>query len=133
MNAILSAVGTEYRFLAVVFFVLIPPQAAIADKADVLDADIRHEGDSRYTFSVTVSHTDTGWDHYVDRWEILTMDDQVFTGRVLRHPHVNEPSFTRSLHFISVPDEIDRVRIRAHCSRDGFGGKTLEIQLPKSD
>lgn len=120
---------TAFFALLTIFFAA----PAYADYADVVEADVKSESDSRYTFSVTVSHKDTGWDHYVDRWEILTMDDQVITGRVLRHPHMGQQSFTRPLHFVPLPDDISQVKIRAHCSRDGFGGKALEIQLPKSD
>lgn len=104
-----------------------------ADNADVLDADIRDEGDSRFTFTVTVRHNDTGWDHYADRWEILTLDDQIIAARVLRHPHTGEQPFTRSLPYVPIPDEITRVKFRAHCSRDGYVGNTLEKALPAGE
>ncbi|HSR61982.1 MAG TPA: hypothetical protein VLN56_01095 [Gammaproteobacteria bacterium] len=120
----------KYTAFLVLLFI-VPAFPAYADYADVIEADIKYEGDSRYTFFVTVSHKDTGWDHYADRWEILTLDDEVITGRVLRHPHVGQQSFTRPLHFVSLPDDISQVKIRAHCTRDGFGGKTMEIGLPE--
>lgn len=104
----------------------------MADNADVLDADIQYESGSRYSFSVTVRHNDTGWDHYADRYEILTPDDRIIAARVLRHPHVQDQPFTRDLRYIPVPDGINRVKIRAHCSRDGYVGAMLEKQLPAS-
>ncbi len=47
--------------------------------------------------SVTLSHGDTGWDHYADGWQVIGADDTVLGTRVLHHPHVNEQPFTRSL------------------------------------
>jgi len=108
-------------------------QTVIADNADVIAADIQYEGESRYSFSVTVSHNDSGWDHYADRWEILTTDDRIIAARVLRHPHVREQPFTRPLSYIPVPEGINRVKFRAHCSRDGYVGKTLEKRLPERE
>ena len=118
-----------YLFIPVLLF----PAVVIADPADILDVDIKAERDSRYSFSVTVGHADSGWEHYADRWEILAPDEQFIAARTLRHPHVNEPEFTRTLGYLPIPEEITAVIIRAHCSRDGYGGKTLSVSLPQGE
>ncbi|WP_199899553.1 hypothetical protein [Sneathiella glossodoripedis] len=82
-----------------------------------------------YRFSVTVSHTDTGWDHYADKWEVLDLQGNVLAARVLMHPHVDEQPFTRSMK-ISIPMHIKRVRIRAHDSVHGYGGAIIDVDLP---
>jgi len=100
-------------------------------EADVIHVDVKNEGDNRYTFKVTVKHADIGWNHYADRWEILTPDTKIVSIRVLRHPHVKEQPFTRSLPFVPVPINVNKVIIRAHCSIDEFGGKEIEVDLPQ--
>jgi hypothetical protein len=50
-------------------------------------------GSGVYRFSVTVRHADEGWDHYADRWEVLTSDGTLLATRTLYHPHVNEQPF----------------------------------------
>ncbi len=41
-------------------------------------------------FAVTLSHADSGWEHYADRFEILSPDETLLYTRVLHHPHVDE-------------------------------------------
>ncbi len=38
-----------------------------ANEANILDVDVKNEGNDRYTFHVTVQHEDKGLDHYADR------------------------------------------------------------------
>lgn len=84
-----------------------------------------------YRFDVTLRHADTGWDHYADAWEVLGPDGTVLAKRVLLHPHVDEQPFTRSLAGVKIPAGIARVRIRAHDSVHGYGGREMEVALPR--
>jgi hypothetical protein len=102
---------------------------AYAEPADVLYVEVNDHGDARFTFKVTVQHADTGWDHYADAWVIFTEDGQYLAARNLQHPHIKEQPFTRSLPNLPVNEGITSVVIRAHCSRDGFGGKEITVQL----
>jgi hypothetical protein len=69
-----------------------------------------------------VQHDDEGWDHYADRWEILDT-------RVLLHPHSRAP-FTRSIPRAKIPAGIKEIRVRAHDSVHGYGGKELVVPVP---
>jgi hypothetical protein len=108
----------------------LPVIGVLAGEADVLDAEIRCDNHSVCSFSVTVQHSDTGWDHYADKWEILDEDRQVISVRELEHPHVDEQPFTRSLGRVEIPAGLDRVIIRAHDSVHGYGGEELVVDLP---
>lgn len=103
---------------------------ALAGEADVLKAEIQAGADGGYTITATVLHADEGWDHYADRWEVLSPEGEVIAVRDLAHPHVNEQPFTRSLSRVELPEGLTRVVIRAHDSRHGYGGKTLELDVP---
>lgn len=100
-----------------------------AGQAHVVDATVESSGDT-YRFDVTVRHGDEGWDHYADRWEVLTPEGEVIDERTLHHPHPNEQPFTRSLRGVEMPDGISRVRIRAHDSVHGYGGDEITLELP---
>lgn len=63
------------------------------------------------SFSVTISHGDTGWDHYADGWGVYLEDGTELGYRVLHHPHVNEQPFTRSLSGVQIPNGVDTVVI----------------------
>lgn len=96
-------------------------------------ARIDHVGvstaDGRYTFNVTISHADTGWDHYVDAWRILDLEGNVLGTRDLAHPHIEEQPFMRSLSNVQIPEGITTVRIEAHDSITGWGPETHEVEI----
>ena len=106
-------------------------QAAGAGEVDVEKVTVSKDRDGIYSFSVTVRHADTGWDHYANKWDVMGPDGTVLGTRTLHHPHVDEQPFTRSLRGVAVPDGVKKVRIRAHDSVHEYGGKELEVELPE--
>jgi len=115
----------------VVFVLLITTCAsANAGDADVLDVDVSCNSDAKCRFDVTVKHDDEGWEHYADRWEVLSPDGEILATRVLVHPHDNEQPFTRSLANVSIPSDLSEVVVRAHCLQDEYGGKEFAVELP---
>ena len=116
------------RALTLLALFLVPP-AALAGKADVLDATARCTAERVCDFSVTVRHADSGWDHYANQWEVLAPDGTVLGTRVLLHPHESEQPFTRSLGGVSVPPGVSMVRVRAHDLVHGAGGAEVDVPL----
>ena len=101
-----------------------------AGEADVVKVDARKMGDNTYHFSVTVSHADTGWDHYANKWDVVGKDGTVYGTRVLYHPHVDEQPFTRSLPGVVIPAGVKTVTVRAHDTVHKYGGKVFSLDLP---
>ncbi len=119
------------------------PRPSLADSgnADVLYVRaVYNPGTSTWTFHVTVSHPDTGWEDYADGWDVLLPDGTVlkpdagspFT-RLLLHPHEAEQPFTRSQSGIDIPTGTGKVIVRAHDLIAGFGGKEVEVDLTVSE
>ncbi len=96
---------------------------ALADFPAIEAAEMRGS-----TVHVTLSHPDTGWNHYADGWEVRAQDGQALGLRVLAHPHVDEQPFTRSL-LLDVPDGVEALLIRARCGRDGWGDQVFVLPL----
>lgn len=103
---------------------------ATGGEADVVGVEVVKDGSTSYRFNVSVSHGDTGWKHYADRWEVLGPDDSVLGTRTLLHPHVDEQPFTRSLSGVEIPEGITEVSVRAHDSVHGYGGIVIRKKLP---
>lgn len=120
----------RWHFIALLLTSLIS-HSAFAGKADVVDGKITALGDGRYRIDATVLHADTGWDHYADRWDVLTIDGKVLGVRELAHPHENEQPFTRSL-TLEIPAGVSTVVLQANDSVHGLGGETFELQVPES-
>jgi hypothetical protein len=120
-----------WKSAAAIAAVLLIASNVSAGEADVLAAEAFAEGGGSYRFSVTVRHADEGWNHYADRWEVLTSDGELLGVRTLYHPHVNEQPFTRSLSGVRVPQGLDRVKIRARDSVHEYGGAEVTVELPR--
>ena len=119
-SRIKSALGGVTCFVATV---------SLAGEADVQAVTFHRSPGGSYRFDVTLQHADTGWDHYADRWEVLTPQGDVIATRTLYHPHVDEQPFTRSLSGVTLPPGVNEVVIRAHDSVHGYGGKEQRVEL----
>ncbi len=104
---------------------------AKAGKADVIAAEAERQPDGRYTVSATIRHADEGWEHYADRFDVMTPDGKIIGERVLAHPHVEEQPFTRSLNGVAVPDGVEEIRVRAHDKVHGLGGQEVTVKLSR--
>jgi len=121
------------KALPVLLAVVAGPLSGHAGEANVLEVEADCELHRICHFEVTVRHTDNGWEHFADRWEILDEAGNVLATRVLRHPHVDEQPFTRSLIGVVLPEGLERVRVRAHDSLHGFGGAEIVVELVRGD
>lgn len=113
----------------VIFLTCLP--VVHAGEADVVKVDAKKAGNNTYHFNVTVSHADTGWDHYADKWDVVSKDGVVYGTRILHHPHVGEQPFTRSLSGVGIPEGVKTVTVRAHDSVHKYGGKVVSVDLPR--
>lgn len=101
-----------------------------AGEADVVRVSAKKQGGGLFGFDVTVLHSDEGWEHYVDQWDVVAPDGTLLGSRTLFHPHVNEQPFTRSLHGVKIPQGVREVTIRAHDTVHGYGGMIRSVPLP---
>jgi hypothetical protein len=115
-----------YIFFACLLFM---STAAYAGEADVIEVRVKRIADDIYKFDVTVRHTDEGWKHYADKWDVTAPDATVPGTRILAHPHVDEQPFTRSLAGVKIPEDIAEVTVRAHDLVHGYGGKMLKVAV----
>jgi len=116
--------------LPLVFASILIAGPASADDAKIEDALARNSG-SDWTFSVTLRHSDTGWDDYADGWRVVTQNGTVLGTRTLFHPHVDEQPFTRLLSGVAIPEATTRVFIEARTNADGWGEARLAVDLPQ--
>ena len=104
--------------------------SASAGEADVLKVVVSCNSDSICRFEVTVKHDDEGWEHYANRWEVLSPGGELLATRELTHPHDNEQPFTRSLDNVKIPSELLEVIVRAHDLKHEYGGREIVVELP---
>ncbi len=105
-----------------------PTSPASVDRgcADVIGVEVG--GDGPFTFAVTVSSPDTGWDKYADEWRVESETGDVLAVRELTHPHVDEQPFTRSLDGVEV-EPGSSVVVAARDSVQGYCGETVTVTV----
>lgn len=99
-----------------------------AHEPDILGVKLEKSG-AVLQVAVTLMHPDTGWDHYVDGWEVLDAEGNRLGYRLLHHPHVEEQPFTRSLNNLALPDGTQEIFVRAHCSVDGWSSEAFPVAV----
>jgi hypothetical protein len=104
--------------------------AAAAEPPQIDNVVARQSADGTWRFDVTISHPDTGWDHYADAWRILDPNGKELGIRVLHHPHVEEQPFTRSLSGVRIPEGVLQVQVQARDKPGGWNTDTTLIMLP---
>lgn len=116
------------NILPITAFLVLFPTPALADSARI-EAVTAHSNGASWSFSVTLSHPDTGWEHYADGWKILGADGRELGMRTLMHPHVNEQPFTRSLSGVVLLEGTVSVFVQARCLVDGWGADLFKVVL----
>ncbi len=104
-------------------------QITLSGEVRIVDVKVHCQVDCR--FSVTLEHADTGWEHYANQWDVVTLEGELIKSRVLYHPHVDEQPFTRSLAGVSIPKSIRQVKIRARDLKHGYSSLEFLVDLPE--
>lgn len=105
--------------------------AIAAGEADVIDVEFKEMSSRLFHFTVTIMHDDEGWEHYVDRWDVVAPDGTVLGTRSLYQPNEDGQQFTSSLVGVKVPDGISEVSLRAHDTVHEYGGESAVATLQR--
>jgi len=97
---------------------------------DVLAVKVRAAGANRFDFDVTVSSPYDSARRYADGIRARSRDGAVFGHRKLFHDHADEQPFTRDMYGVEVPAGVKSVVVEARDQRFGYGGRTVEVELP---
>lgn len=97
---------------------------------DVLGAEITPRGENRFDFDVTISSPYDTPARYADGFRVSGLDGERYGERKLLHDHAEEQPFTRDLYGVEIPAGVRRVVIQARDQRYGYGGKSIEVDLP---
>lgn len=119
--------------LVAIWLVAVPACAADAKPQkhpDILAAKVRPSGSDAFDFDVTVSSPYDTAQRYADAFRVTSREGVVYGERTLFHDHADEQPFIRDLHGVKVPRGVRHVVIQGRDKRYGYGGKTLEVNLP---
>lgn len=109
--------------------------AVQAEEQDARIADVQIKRDSPdqpgiYHIRVTIEHEDTGWDDYVEAWEISGPDGKVLGVRPFFEPELERPQTVSALSGVVIPEDIKTITVRARTYPKGFEGTPVEVSIP---
>lgn len=114
---------------------LLGGQAAYAETSAPKIADVKVKRDASdrvgiYHISVTIEHKDTGWDDYVDAWEIVGSNGTLLGVRPFFEPELDEAKTVSALAGVVIPEDVKTVTIRTRKHPQGYEGEPVEITIP---
>ncbi len=98
---------------------------------DVIAVKARASGAGSFDFDVTISSPYDTPARYADAFRVSTADGRVLGERKLLHDHQHEQPFTRDLYAVPIARDIKLVVVQARDQKHGYGGKSVEVQLPQ--
>ena len=123
----LAAVAT----LAFLHPVVVTAQAREEQRfPEVVRASVKAASGGRFDFDVTVSSPYDTAARYADAFRVTGAGGIVYGERELLHDHAGEQPFTRDLHGVAIPAGVRSVVVQARDSKNGYGGKTVQVALP---
>jgi hypothetical protein len=122
--------------LALLGCVLLVAPVLAADPAtqrypDVVSVKVRTGAGDAFDFDVTISSPYDTPQRYADAFRIVDKSGAVYGERVLLHDHADEQPFTRDLPGVKIPSGVRTVVIQARDLKNGYGGKSIEVGLPR--
>ncbi len=117
----------------IAFALLFLNSVSHANEVHIDAASFYQQHPKQWRITVTLSHDDTGWQHYADGWRVVDEQGQVLAHRTLLHPHVNEQPFTRGLSNVEIPTNSKIVFIEAHDTVHGWAKQRLLIDLNRAN
>lgn len=106
------------------------PQGQTAQRfPDVVGAELSPSGDT-WTLEVTVSSPYDTPERYADGWRVLAPDGEVLGEHELSHDHADEQPFTRTQTGLEIPAGVDTVVVEGRDQDNGYGGGTVEVDVP---
>lgn len=105
-------------------------QTAAQKFPEVVSVKVTPRSSEAFDFDVTVSSPYDTPERYADAFRVMSKEGQVFGERKLLHDHANEQPFTRDLYGVAIPRGIRVVVVQARDRKYGYGGKTVQVELP---
>jgi hypothetical protein len=128
MKRYLVAVAVTVAMLGIV-----PAQLEAADNQkypDVVAAQAQARGGNHFDFEVTISSPYDTPQRYADAFQVMSVQGASYGVRKLLHDHEDEQPFTRELYGVIIPAGVRVVVIQARDQKNGYGGKTVQVELP---
>lgn len=96
---------------------------------NIVGVRVENVGDNQFEFLVTVSSEYATPERYVNAIRIMSQEGEVLVEHEVAHYQRGEQPFTRGV-AATIPEGVKTVVIQARDLDFGYGGETMEVDLP---
>lgn len=101
---------------------------AFADEVEILMVKAM-EYDGLWQFDITVHHADDDSDHMMDSVAIFLPNEERLATADIPMPSIGAEHVTTQLNGIAIPEGVEYIIIRGHCSSEGWTHEGIIISL----
>ncbi len=101
---------------------------AFADQVEILMVKAT-QSDGVWNFDVTVHHPDVGSNHMLDRIAIFSPDEVQLETADIPMPSIGAKHVTTQVKGVEVPEGVEYIIIRGHCSTSGWSDEGIIITM----
>ncbi len=101
---------------------------ALADEVEVLMVKAT-QTDGLWLFSVTVQHPDASSDHMMNSIAIFLPDETKLATADIPMPSIGADHVSAQVKGVAIPEGVEYIIIRGHCSSDGWTHEGIIISL----
>lgn len=116
------------KTLLAALFALLLALPATADEVEVLMVKAMQK-DATWQFDITVHHHDEGGEHMMDSVAIFTPDETLIGIAKIPMPSIGADHVTTKVTGVTVPEGVEYILIRGHCSHAGWTHEGIIISL----
>ena len=99
-----------------------------ADEVEILMVKAT-QSDGVWSFDVTIHHPDANNDHMMDNIALFSPDEVQLATAEIPMPSIGAKNVTTQLNDIAIPEGVEYIIIRGHCSTDGWTHEGIIIAL----
>ncbi|MEK6750061.1 MAG: hypothetical protein AABY83_12790, partial [Pseudomonadota bacterium] len=107
--------------------------SAMASDAQVVDVEFKYARGGQWQVSTLVSHANTSWTDFIDRWRVVSDDGDVLGEKFLNPEQVALGDFDKTVLMVDIPHAITTVYVEAHDSVKGWGKERIKVDLSRHD
>lgn len=103
------------------------------DVAKIAEVKVKRDSADQpgiFHFVVTIEHQDTGWDDYIEGWEIFDPNGLIIASRPFFEPELEKATTKTALSGVIVPEDFETVTVRARNYPNGLEGEPFEVKIP---
>ncbi|MDH4275163.1 MAG: hypothetical protein OEW08_08995 [Gammaproteobacteria bacterium] len=107
--------------------------SAFAVEGQVVDVEFKHSRGDQWQVSTLVSHPNTSWTDFIDRWRVVSDEGHVLGEKFLNPEQIALGDYDKTVLTVGIPHATTVVFVEIHDSVKGWGKARVKVDLGRHD